>query len=378
MELARRIPKATQITLWVRAGGRCEFDGCNQYLLEHAISGTSGNFAELAHVVAFKEAGPRGSADRPTDVHSIDNLMLLCAACHKVVDTDPDRFTVRVCRDFKAAHEDRIFRLTETSPDRRTVALVVKADIGGQRVVVSLADMQAAVSPRYLLQGDVTTIDLSALPDCQSNASWIAKRQAVAKQAQVVIERALDDDAPARHISVFALAPMPLLIALGRELSNKVPVSLYQRHRDTEAWTWQEGRARAAFVHSVLQTGSDLERVAAVFSLSGTIARRSLPGFVDSRYWIYEFTLRDQTPNPRFLNGEADLEAFRRAYMELLRTITMRHGQLDALELFPAVPAPIAVAIGRDVFPKVDPALRVHDYDKRAEGFAFALEVNAR
>jgi hypothetical protein len=54
----RTIPPKTSLFLYVQAGGRCEFDNCNKYLLEHGPTATPGNFAEQAHIWAFNEAGP--------------------------------------------------------------------------------------------------------------------------------------------------------------------------------------------------------------------------------------------------------------------------------------------------------------------------------
>ena len=54
------------------------------------------------------------------------------------------------------------------------------------------------------------------------------------------------------------------------------------------------------------------------------------------------------------------------------------HEDPTELHLFPAVPAPIAVCIGRDLLPKVDPALVIYDANKKnAGGFARTLEVNS-
>src|SRR5438094_9912673 len=50
----RRIPDLTRLLLFVRAGGRCEFDGCPRYLMEHPVTLTEGNLAQVAHVVAFR------------------------------------------------------------------------------------------------------------------------------------------------------------------------------------------------------------------------------------------------------------------------------------------------------------------------------------
>jgi hypothetical protein len=57
----RAIPALTKIHLFVRAGGRCEFDGCNKYLLEHSLTLTEGNFAQLAHIVALGRAVRAGA-----------------------------------------------------------------------------------------------------------------------------------------------------------------------------------------------------------------------------------------------------------------------------------------------------------------------------
>src|SRR5437870_4738472 len=73
----RNVKDLTRLLLFVRAGGRCEFAGCNRYLLEHHLTLREGNFAQVAHVVAFSVAGPRGSGKRPANVDDLPNLMLL-------------------------------------------------------------------------------------------------------------------------------------------------------------------------------------------------------------------------------------------------------------------------------------------------------------
>src|SRR5437899_10670064 len=94
--VTRKIQPLTRVLLFVRAGGRCEFDGCNKFLLEHHVTLTEGNFAQMAHIVAFQPDGPRGNgAHRPENINEITNLMLLCPECHKLIDDDPAKFTFR-------------------------------------------------------------------------------------------------------------------------------------------------------------------------------------------------------------------------------------------------------------------------------------------
>ncbi len=111
-----RVPRsqlrpATELDLVARAAGRCEFRGCNEFLYTHPLTGEAGNFAENAHIVAFREGGPRGDApDRPVDINDIENLMLLCRRDHKLIDANKSRYTVDELRAHKREHEARLFK----------------------------------------------------------------------------------------------------------------------------------------------------------------------------------------------------------------------------------------------------------------------------
>ena len=139
---ARSVPKLTQILLFTRAGGRCEFDGCNEYLLEHHVTLSEANFAEMAHIVAFREGGPRGQeGGRQGDINAVANLMLLCPKCHKEIDTRANEFPRAVLEQYKAAHEDRILHVTGLGPDLKTAVVQLKANIAGHAVAIPLEDV---------------------------------------------------------------------------------------------------------------------------------------------------------------------------------------------------------------------------------------------
>jgi hypothetical protein len=86
--------------------------------------------------------------------------------------------------------------------------------------------------------------------------------------------------------------------------------------------------------------------------------------------------LKGQEPTPMFLNTKADLVAFQASYREAIASIIREHGIIEEVAVFPAVPAPVAVACGHELLPKVHPALNVYDYDKRKGGFRYALTAN--
>ena len=128
----RNISPAVKMLLAARSGGRCEFAGCNKYLFEHPLTLRRGNFSQHAHIVAFSKAGPRGrEGPRPSNIHSPNNLMLLCAECHKLIDDNPADYPRTVLEKYKRDHEERIKHVTGLGPDMRTSVVQLKATIGG-------------------------------------------------------------------------------------------------------------------------------------------------------------------------------------------------------------------------------------------------------
>lgn len=371
----RNIRDLTRLLLFVRAGGRCEFDGCNDYLIQHPLTLTPGNFSQIAHIVAFKEDGPRGkSVTRPSDINDVANLMLLCPPCHKLIDDHPDQYTVSVLKKFKQAHEDRIFHVSGLGPDMKTTVVQLKARIAGQTVAIPVAQVTGAVAPRYPMDARGHVIDLTAI-----NSEGKAFIEEACRCIKQKVDRLYDigmDVYETRHISLFALAPIPLLIYLGSQLSNKVPVDVFQRHRDTEDWVWKDSGVPAEYSFDKIRDGRGHDRVALVLSLSGKIKPDILPTDIDEQFTIYELTLANMEPNPIYLRQRDDLIRFKDTYQVALRTIARECAHCDVIHLFPAVPAPVAVFCGRELFPKVDPKLLIYDYDKRLGGFTPILEVN--
>jgi len=371
--VSRHVPHLRRLVLFVRAGGRCEFDGCNDYLIEDALTLTEGNFSEVAHIVAFRPDGARGrESNRPTDVNNIDNLMLLCPKHHKLIDDHPSNYTRHGLEIYKKAHEGRIRHLTSLGANRKTAILILKAPIAGQTVAVPFDHIVEAVAPRYPMTRDPLTINLTEIPT-NSEEHLRTACDAIAPRVATLFSPE-GEATKAGHVSVFALAPIPLLAFLGRQITSKVAVDVFQRHRDTENWTWKPDGPRTTYSVDVVRKG-DRERVALALSLSGKIAISDLPEAIRDSSTIYELTLASGTPSPTFLRTRDDLDAFRLAYQELLGRVLQQHGPLESVDFFPAVPAPVAVLCGRELLPKVHPKLRVFDYDKGAGGFTYKLTI---
>jgi hypothetical protein len=126
----KRFGQFSRMVVWsliARSAGRCEFRGCNEFLFTHPLTGDHGNFGENAHIVAFREGGPRGrDGERPTNIDSIENLLLLCAPCHHLIDTKPNKYPRAELEAHKREHEARIKRVTALGPAMQTTVLPSK------------------------------------------------------------------------------------------------------------------------------------------------------------------------------------------------------------------------------------------------------------
>ncbi len=373
--IARGASAVTREQLVAASAGRCEFAGCNKLLYEHELTKKDGNFGEAAHIVALSESGPRGDIDRPTtvEINSADNLMMLCAADHKLIDDRPDEYSVEMLREWKRIHEERIRLVTGLGPDLRTTVVQLKTMIAGQAVGIPAPQIYKAVAPRYPTDTKGVVIDLTNIPGEGDDFYSVASRRIRRDVAHLFAEGMEVHET--RHISLFALAPIPVLMLLGSALGNKVQVDLYQRHRDTEDWLWKREGVPARHAFRTMCVGSDPTRVALLMSLSGCVEPGNLPSTIDDTFTIYELALESPEPSLTYLRRRADLEDFENVYRQAFAQIRAKHPGLVDLHVFPAIPAPIAVACGRELLPKIDPVLLVYDFDK-VQGYRLRQRVN--
>jgi hypothetical protein len=175
-------------------------------------------------------------------------------------------------------------------------------------------------------------------------------------------------------VSVFALAPIPLLALLGNALGPTIPVELYQRHVDTDAWRWKDGEESAVFRLTKTREGTGLGAIA-LLSVSGRIDPANFPDEL-SGMPVYELALDNGAPARCHIKTLGDLIRFREAYQQLVGVIRADNPGVTDLHLFAAVPVSVAVACGRDLLRKTHPAVHLYDFDRSSKRYTYALRVN--
>ncbi|MDI6624281.1 MAG: hypothetical protein QME55_06090 [Brevundimonas sp.] len=95
------------------------------------------HFAEMAHIFAASERGPRSNADL-TDAErgSYDNLILLCANCHTAIDKAPDDYPDTLIRQWKLERAERLADLFSVKAygSRAEVRAVIEPLLTANRV----------------------------------------------------------------------------------------------------------------------------------------------------------------------------------------------------------------------------------------------------
>ncbi|MHB8162669.1 MAG: HNH endonuclease [Thermoleophilia bacterium] len=99
------ITDKTRKILWGRSGNKCAI--CKHDLIIDATKNDEDAVVgEECHVVSAKQNGPRHDSSYPTEnLHSYDNLMLLCRVHHKMIDDQVETYTVDILRQMKLNHE---------------------------------------------------------------------------------------------------------------------------------------------------------------------------------------------------------------------------------------------------------------------------------
>ena len=175
------------------------------------------------------------------------------------------------------------------------------------------------------------------------------------------------DEEKIKHLSVFAIGPMPLLMFLGKCIGDTVPTDLYQAHRNiddtSQTWSWpkEEEDIQTPYIVNPLHINKNGMNVAIVLSLSGKIRRERYDNLVSEDFSVYEITIEE--PSPHFLKSRKQLEEFSREYRKLLNNIQTTHGDSCKISIIPAVPVSIAVECGRVLLPKSDPEIFVYERD---------------
>lgn len=369
----REIPVSVERALWGISAGRCEFEGCNKYLGINPIIMGHGNFAEKAHIEAVNKGGARyREVMDVVELNSTDNIMLMCPQCHKTIDDSPEMYPVERLKEMKKKHEERVYWLTEFDDVQKSYMIGYFADISDYQPIYDNAQFCKALvsdrkipSERYIKYIGAENIPLND----GTKEFYFIQEKCIESGVERVVKQCIQEN---ENISVFALAPIPLLIKLGEKLSDMSNISVFQCHRKEDKWSWdRENRDVVEFIVSGPKSKNQ-NRVALNISLSADIVSSRIENVVGD-ISTYKITIKN--PNRGFVTNKMIIDDYIASFRNCLEQIKKDNPDVREVLVFSAMPNSLALRTGMDYMPKCDPKLIIYDQVKQSKDFIKTIKI---
>lgn len=353
------IPVRIQNVLWARAAGRCEFEGCNELLCEDQLTKKKVNGSQIAHIQPVNRSA-RYEEGQSEDIKTdINNLMLLCYKHHILVDKEePDNYPKEVLLEMKRKHEERILRATAVQQNKQSLIVLYGANIAKDQPSLNYRDAQIAISPEYYIADNspVRIQQVNAINE-RDEGYWSSEVMNMVREVKTKVLDQLNGHRY-EHVSLFALAPQPLLVKLGSLLNEKYPIRVFQKLRVPNTWKWQSGKS---FDYLISEPKDKNMQPVIVFAISGTdIINRTLTYYQGAAsIWI----MTVENPDMNILKSEVQLQAFQAKVRELLELVTTST-ECKSIHVHMALPNSCAITLGRVWMPKVHKDLVLFESNK--------------
>lgn len=369
-----KYPKNEILKLWVRAGGRCEYKGCNEYLLVDEDTGFDVLIGDNAHIVARKKSGPRGKDRKPfSKRNQAENLILLCSKHHnKIIDKGKllSNFPKEKLLLYKKDHEQRIKLLTGINKRSATNVIYMNGNIRGDKALIPINDINDAI---FFDEGKFINcrheIDLTQFLE-KSGDYWSVCKEKIKHEVKEFFKTCSGE---VNHISIFGLSRIPLLFFLGFVIGDKIKMEIYQKQRDgEEGWLWKRPDGSEGFELREIKQDLKAKRTNLILSLSGKINEKSL--LKDNKLIgsVFEIKPKNKECGRDVIKSKEDLYSFIKCYQKFLRLVEKCN--VAEIHVFPAIPVSVAIACGRVHLKGIGPKIKIYDANKQNK-FKFAMEV---
>ncbi len=344
--------------LCANSAGRCEFEGCNEYIFQDTVTLKKFNKSNVAHIVASSPDGPRGDEVRSYELSDkLENLMLMCKSHHTLIDDRAEEYPEEKLLEMKKKHEDRVRNLIDLMYTPETERVLFTSPIKGKdytRIETQLT--VDAVLPAYKpASTSAIIIDVRSSYDYKSEEYWLDLENQLTSRYQQRIQNALDFD-PNTHFSVFPLAPIPLIIKLGHLFKDKSGIEVFQKTREPNTWSWIDQKATNIFKKEkiIRRKGN---KIALLLDLTAEISLDRVTSILDADI-IY--AIKAKNIGVDSIKSTTDLSEFWHLYQAVCDEVK-NIDNVDELSVFPAIPVSAAFEIGRRYMTAIYPKLRIYE-----------------
>lgn len=114
---SRNISVPVKNYMWATSGNQCAYPDCHVHVMKNGNEQDGPvTIGQFAHIFAHSQHGPRPNPDGFSEkTNEYENLILLCANHHQLVDGQPNTYSVRVLKEWKIDHEAWFLNLSVTN-----------------------------------------------------------------------------------------------------------------------------------------------------------------------------------------------------------------------------------------------------------------------
>ena len=164
-----------------------------------------------------------------------------------------------------------------------------------------------------------------------------------------------------KSISVFALAPIPLLVLLGNLLANRPNIQIYQQKKNPSSWSWEEPKSLLDVKTKWIQDNKESSEAILLISLSGKIKIDNINKVIDvCDKNIVEIYI--DIPYDDCLRSKEQLDEFMTEFRKIKSTLNIKG--VEHIHLFAAIPVAVAISIGQAYNPNYDADIITYDFKK--------------
>lgn len=369
--ISREIKPTTEKMLWGVSAGICEFAGCTNILYSHHVTKEKVNLSEKAHIYAFSAGGKRPSLLRfSPKINDIDNLMLVCERCHKLIDSEETDYTAEQLLDMKKEHERRIANVATIKPDLQSEVVIFNANIANRAIKIADYAAKSAIIPEHYPARENPfnlSPDLSLYDNEENYWSTIATHL---ERQWGQYEQTIRD----KHISLFAVAPQPLLFKLGTLINRNYNVDVRQSQGSIDNWKWLCDKQTANIETQIVDAKDITAEPIITFELTAKLSIDELrEEFGDGI--IYRITA--ETCGSGIIKSRRDLRVAINEYRNALDSIRVAYTKDVNVKIVPIAPVSVSIEAGRQTM-KGDPQITIYDRNYITKDWSVAFTLNGK
>ncbi|WP_186057831.1 SAVED domain-containing protein [Burkholderia gladioli] len=370
--------------VWADAGGCCMFQGCGADLSVVPLYNKSARIAYLAHIIASSPCGPRGtSADSHRLSNVADNIMLMCDAHHRLIDSfAPDRFDAQRLREMRQHHTAKVRNYRAAMRHRVAQVMTIFGDIGATPTHFSDSEfMEALLSEERSMHPEVKRHLVYQSRDDRTDPGFWGNylRQMQLEIGLMVQSLSRPTASSPDELAVFPLHHSATLVLAGRIVGEARRVQVFQPSRRRNSWLWnQDAEVQPAGTFKVIgDADSPVDAVLLTVELTAHLDESAIPASLTTAIasgGTRRIRLTTDTPSGECIQRKEDLNQVMDVARRLINDIQdkVRAGHVH---LIVVAPASAAFSIGQLLQPGHHAQFTLYDRANWEQPFREAFTI---